>query len=448
MKRYWLSVFNYNFISVFIIVTLIGKCDSVSINKTFISELLKNELPIFNSNTVPNLKGITNDYFRGLKNEDVNLNITQLLTKYGYPVEQHEVVTSDGYILTMFRIPSNGPPVFLMHGLLCSSDDFVTAGPKSALAYLLADAGYDVWLGNDRGNKHSRRHISLSTNDKEFWDFSWDEIGRFDLPAMIDYVLKITGTNQLQYIGHSQGTTAFFVLCSERPEYNEKITIMIALSAVAWMSHTTSAPFRLVSPFTPIVEDLTRAIGLYEVLPRNKLLDIATDISCGTPVTAKIFCTNLLFIVYGFDYAQVNATNLPVIYSHYPSGAATKQFLHYAQDIQSGIFRRYDYGPKLNLEKYNSIQPPRYPVERITAKVAIAYSDNDVITTKPDLEILVSKLPNVVELYRVPFTKFSHMDFIYARDVRKLLYYRVLDLLREYAPTNPYTDIPNFWVNL
>jgi len=37
--------------------------------------------------------------------------------------------------------------------------------------YVMADSGYDVWLGNARGNTYSRRHIKLTAKRKEFWNF-------------------------------------------------------------------------------------------------------------------------------------------------------------------------------------------------------------------------------------------------------------------------------------
>ena len=37
--------------------------------------------------------------------------------------------------------------------------------------FVLADANYDVWLGNYRGNTYGLHHTSLNPNNKEFWKF-------------------------------------------------------------------------------------------------------------------------------------------------------------------------------------------------------------------------------------------------------------------------------------
>lgn len=43
---------------------------------------------------------------------------------------------------------------------------------------------------------------------------------------------------------------------------------------------------------------------------------------------------------------------------------------------------------------------------------------------------LASELPNLVASHRVSCDKFSHTDFLYAKDVDKLLYQQVIDLLK------------------
>ncbi|KAJ8915906.1 hypothetical protein NQ315_015520 [Exocentrus adspersus] len=40
-----------------------------------------------------------------------------------------------------------------------------------ALAFLLYDAGYDIWLGNYRGTEYSEEHDSLNVTQKEYWNY-------------------------------------------------------------------------------------------------------------------------------------------------------------------------------------------------------------------------------------------------------------------------------------
>lgn len=65
-------------------------------------------------------------------------------------------------------------------------------------------------------------------------------MGTIDLPNTIDYILDKTGEPDLNYIGHSMGTAIFFVLCSERPEYQEKVRSMVAMAPIAYLNHVKS----------------------------------------------------------------------------------------------------------------------------------------------------------------------------------------------------------------
>ena len=78
-----------------------------------------------------------------------------------------------------------GPVVFLQHGLFCGADIWISHYADEAPAFRLARQGYDVWLGNNRGNLYSRKHISLDPDKdaKQFFNHSFSELGLYDMPA-------------------------------------------------------------------------------------------------------------------------------------------------------------------------------------------------------------------------------------------------------------------------
>ena len=57
-----------------------------------------------------------------------------------------------------------------------------------APAFMLAKAGFDVWLGNNRGVEYSEGHVNLTTKDEAYWNFDFEEMGLYDVPAEIDYI--------------------------------------------------------------------------------------------------------------------------------------------------------------------------------------------------------------------------------------------------------------------
>ena len=68
-----------------------------------------------------------------------------MVSKEGYPVETHQVITDDGYILRMHRIPHGKrsprqagvgrPAVYIQHGLTSTSADWLSAGPRISLGW-------------------------------------------------------------------------------------------------------------------------------------------------------------------------------------------------------------------------------------------------------------------------------------------------------------------------
>ncbi|KAG0424624.1 hypothetical protein HPB47_028154 [Ixodes persulcatus] len=179
---------------------------------------------------------LKNHHVRGdvpSKDPDFDKNVSELIVSKGYPVEEHSVTTPDGYILGVQRIPygrdgrhggrdSVRPAVLVMHGLLNSAADWVINFQNQSFGFILADAGYDVWLGNVRGNTYARQHATLDVKSNKYWDFSFDQMIEFDLPTTIDMVLGTTHQPMLYYAGYSQGALIMFGLLSAKPEYNTK----------------------------------------------------------------------------------------------------------------------------------------------------------------------------------------------------------------------------------
>ncbi|CAH0398736.1 unnamed protein product [Chilo suppressalis] len=374
--------------------------------------------------------------------EDASLDVPELVRKYGYPLEVHDVVTQDGYILGVHRIPHGRdrnnkpgprPVVFLMHGLFSSSADWVVKGPGCSFAYILAEEGFDVWMGNARGTYYSRRHLTLNPNSKRtgtFWRFSWDEIGNRDLPAMIDYALAVSGRDGLHYVGHSQGTTVFFVMGSLRPVYNQKILSMHAFAPVAYMAHNENPVFRFLAPYALRIELALSLIGFTEFLPNNQATTWAGQNFCMDDVKWQPLCTNLIFLLAGRNEEQFNATLLPLKLGHTPAGASSRQIIHYAQGIHQNVFRRFNHGTTIgNILAYGTAQPPDYDLSRITAPVYLHYTPNDPLAHLADVERLYKELPNPTK-HRVPLNTFNHVDFIWAIDADTLLYYPTIELIK------------------
>lgn len=385
-------------------------------------------------------------------NPDSYLNPGQIIRRYGYTSESHVIETEDGYLLTVHRIPKskNGTvgkqPVLLQHGLLATSTCFLDEGNKS-LAFILSDLGYDVWLGNARGNEYSRAHVNLLPEDTKFWNFSWHEMAIFDIPAVVTYISDTTNSpGDILYVGHSMGTTMFFAFASLKPQIAAKVKAMVALAPVAFMTHLTS-PIKYLAPWVNDIDFIAKHLGINEFLPSSKVMKLMA-FDCLSKFTRKI-CENLLFLIAGFNKDQVDEKTLEVVLAHMPSGTSTKTVLHYLQEISSkGDFRQYDYGTDGNMIQYGQPTPPEYNLQDIQVPVYLMYADSDMLANPLDVKRLYTRLTQRIGIYEVPLPSFNHVDFLFAKDVVKLVYNNLTATLKQYAVNSSsgqgfFRDLPN-----
>ena len=84
-----------------------------------------------------------------------------------------------------------------------------------------------------------------------FQSTSYHEMAVIDVPAVIDYILNETNKKDIIYIGHSMGTTISYILLSTRPEYNEKIRLVISMAPVAFWHDPLPSSIQGLRQFIP-----------------------------------------------------------------------------------------------------------------------------------------------------------------------------------------------------
>ncbi|XP_028169330.1 lipase 3-like [Ostrinia furnacalis] len=382
----------------------------------------------------------TEDPESRLVNPDLVLSVPSIISRNGYNCETHTIL-SKGYLLNVHRIPrpKHGgqipkKTVLLQHGLFASSADWIMNGPEKSLGYILADAGYDVWMTNIRGNKYSKEHAWYKENTKEYWNFSWNEVALYDIPAVIDYIRNIKGEDtKIAYVGHSMGTTILFTMLSLRPEYNDKLSVGVALAPEVFISNMKS-PIKSLASIASHLAHTEMIYGAHEFLPKKSFLGRMNKMCEAENMDVSV-CNNVVFYICGADEEQYNKTLLPFFLSNLGTGTSWKTALHMSQMVLAEKFQQFDYGyAERNQRIYGSDNPPEYDLSKVTLNVTLFWAKNDLLSDERDVMKLHERLPHST-LYLVPFEKFNHMDYLWAKDAPRLVNDKVMEVLNKAMDT-------------
>jgi len=360
---------------------------------------------------------------------------------FGYYAEEHIVQTGDGYLLGVHRLAwrrgeegqkvNHGKDslkknvVYLHHGLLMNSEVWVClTDEERCLPFKLVEKGYDVWLGNNRGNKYSKKSIHHSPKDLPFWDFSMDEFAFHDIPDSIQYILETTSAPSLSYIGFSQGTAQAFATLAVHPRLNDQVNVFIALAPAMSPAGLSNG----------IVDALIKASPqvLFLLFGRRSILSSATmwQSILYPPIFVRAIDMGLSFL-FGWHARNMSTSQKLAAYPHLYSFTSTKSVVHWFQIIRTKSFQMYDddVQPVMALgsvSKYTKVA--KFPTRNIKTPIVLVYGGSDSLV---DIDVMLKELPPHTVATEIPH--YEHLDFLWAREVDTLVFPHVFDALESFC---------------
>ncbi|XP_063924317.1 gastric triacylglycerol lipase-like [Zophobas morio] len=377
-------------------------------------------------------------------NPNVLASTPEMIKLNGYKYGTYKVVSEDGYTSLIFRVlPHDGgrnrQPVILEHGVQVNSAVWTWMGNRS-LAFVLTDAGYDVWLMNQRDSGYTT-HNKYKTSDYKFWANSLDDVATKGVPAMLNTVATATNkSGSIIYIGHSRGSTLAFMYASENPKEAQKfLRGVVALSPIAYLN--PNLVVRVLCNLAPI-------IGKVLELLRISVINYPVGLTIGFYQTLctnlPYFCKLILLLTSG-SVNQFQPNDLLAFFSIFPISLSVMETLQYAQIYRSGKFQKYNYGKKQNLLKYQQQEPPLYNLGNFKLPIYMYYGKRDILIKEKSVKRIFKELGSTEKRYSsapVGINKkklqFGHNDFIWSKDIQELFY---KDLLRTLSKLKPKSSL-------
>jgi len=123
-----------------------------------------------------------------------------IIGEAGYPYENYQVITDDGYILTLERLsrPESNRAVYFQHGVFDTSYAWIAKGPTGSIAMRAYDQGYDVFLGNFRGAA-DQGHIHEKISPRDYWAYTINHHGMSHALAQSDLTRSNVDIRVLRY---------------------------------------------------------------------------------------------------------------------------------------------------------------------------------------------------------------------------------------------------------
>ncbi|CAJ1936925.1 unnamed protein product [Sphenostylis stenocarpa] len=322
----------------------------------------------------------SNTSFRSSLNTDART-CQDVITELGYPYEAIHVITADGYVLLLERIPRRDArkAVYLQHGTFDSSMGWVSNGVVGSPAFAAYDQGFDVFLGNIRGLV-SREHVNKNISSREYWKYSINEYGTEDIPALIEKIHQVKTAElrlrkldieeesnddqlyKLCAICHSLGGASMLMyVVTRRIEANPHRLSRLVLLSPAGFHHDSNLIFSVMEHVLfllgPILSRIFPAFYIPTRFFRMLFNKLARDLQ-NLPAVGGLVQTLVGYVAGGDSSNWVGVLGLPHYNMNDMPGVSFGVALHLAQLKRARRFRMFDHGSAYaNMKLYGSPEP-------------------------------------------------------------------------------------------
>lgn len=343
------------------------------------------------------------------------------------PCSDAYVYTADGWKLGVRHLRPAAPdpnklPVVLCHGLGLNATFWTIT--DNHLPEQLRQRGYEVFLFDFRGSGESSQVAREKINARlrqtfllELGESSWtvDEIVRYDVPAVLNYVQKTTGRDRVNWVGHSLGGMLMFPYLELAPPADRaRIANFVAMGSTIILANAPE--MRMLKA--------NRAL--------RKLASVASPGRLGRPLMFARFPGLSMIDEFYYTASNVDKQTIARFYGYTledTGRSALKQldpYLEFGHMLSAD--RRIDYAARLG---------------EVTVPILLVAGDVDIMSDVPSTELMYQALGSpdkILNRYGKAeghFADYGHCDLVWSRHAPTEVFPDLINWLDRRQPVSP-----------
>lgn len=315
-----------------------------------------------------------------------------------------------------------------------AEDGPITSWNRS-LAFVLSNNGFDVWLAETRGssdvnkkrvrsrvietiaaglnnqkNMTARETLNELERQKDYWDFSQDDIIAHELKSHMDLVLEKTGSQKLHMMTFSLSTPTSLAFFSIRPDYARKVLGYVSMAPIISGEGVNGFIKFALQNVCPLLPDKVGTLLMTDMVFTQPMRDLLVAVSRSRELRYSLVKA-IITLALGPSAKYQTLLDLNVL-GHMLRRLSFKEAKQLCQQTKANKLQKYDYGPIKNQKIYGQKQPPVYDLSHLEIDDWIVVSGgNDKLASLEILDHLYAVV-NPKPAARIVAPGLNHLDLI------------------------------------